>query len=167
MAIAGLTCLGVIVVFLGLGYVHLTGERVLVMDTGSMSPVIRPGDIVVLKPEPVNAVRPGDVISFNRPTSVGGAVTHRVVKVDAGPDGIGFHTKGDRNNSEDGWIIQYHGVAWKEVHVLPKMGRILAWAKRPAGQLALGMFIFATSLILFLPSTRPTNDASPALGLVQ
>lgn len=163
MVIATLTCLGVIVVFAGLAYLHHTNERVLVMTTGSMSPVIHPGDMVVLKPGPVTAIRPGDVISFDRPTSAGGRVTHRVVAVDNTPSGPAFHTKGDRNHDEDAWVVQYHGVAWREVHVLPAVGQVLATAKRPTGQLALALFIFAMSLILFLPSARQIEEHSTSL----
>jgi len=66
---------------------------------GSMLGTLRPGDQVVIKPVPFNAMRPGDVVAF-RPTTADDEkipIVHRVVAIRP----AGLLTQGDNNAQVD------------------------------------------------------------------
>ncbi|HYS94869.1 MAG TPA: signal peptidase I [Candidatus Nitrosopolaris sp.] len=72
-----------------------------VVTTGSMTPVIRPGDVVVAAPLRASGavtVRPGSVVLAEDPAKPGTLLLHRVVR--RNPDGA-LVTKGDANPVED------------------------------------------------------------------
>ena len=51
---------------LGIGP-HVLGYRTLTMLSGSMRPTASPGDLLVVRPEPLSAVRAGQILSFIAP----------------------------------------------------------------------------------------------------
>lgn len=76
----------------------LIGWTPVVITSGSMMPMVRPGDIVVTAPVPDPAeLAAGDVITYRQPGS-DQRVTHRIDTV--GDDGI-LRTKGDANQQPD------------------------------------------------------------------
>ena len=71
--------------------------------SGSMEPLFRPGDLLVVVPEPLTDVRPGQILSFHAPTPDHRVETHRVVRViHPGAHPI-IITKGDANSAPDPW----------------------------------------------------------------
>ncbi len=102
--------------------------------SGSMQPVFEPGDLLVVVPEPLSAVRAGQVLSFHAPTPDHRVETHRVVRV-INP---GLHpvivTKGDANAAPDPWRARLHGAtAWRMVAVVPHAGAADPHASRALG----------------------------------
>ena len=75
----------------------LPGWRSIGIVSGSMSPGIRPGDVIVVADHDGNGLGPGTVIVFGDP-SASGLVTHRIVAVNQ--DGS-YTTQGDANNAPD------------------------------------------------------------------
>src|SRR5918998_3005273 len=94
-----------IVAFAGLAVgPHVFGYRTLTMLTGSMSPSIDPGDVVVVTPIAVSEVTEGMVLTYKIPVEDHHLVTHRVVSVERGTDGtVIVQTKGDANDGVDPW----------------------------------------------------------------
>lgn len=131
MATTGLlvaTCLVLSTLAFGL---YTQRFRVLPVLTGSMQPMIDPGDLVVTTPKPVREVRSGDVIVFHPPGD-DDLVVHRVVDVSKGASGPTIRTKGDDNDSVDPWNAELQGeVAWEVSRVIPKVGHAAVLAKRP------------------------------------
>jgi signal peptidase I len=78
-----------------------------VVVSGSMSPQIRTGDVVLLEPLADRPIREGDVIQFRSPEYHNELVLHRVVGV--APDGR-IHTRGDANPQEDLTALDRSGV---------------------------------------------------------
>src|SRR4051794_6736462 len=80
------------------------GYRTLTMLTGSMSPAIDPGDVVIATPIPVSEVTEGMVITYHIPVEDHHLVTHRIISVEHGTDGaVTVQTKGDANETPDYW----------------------------------------------------------------
>src|SRR5688500_11997523 len=95
--------------------------RSVVITSGSMSPAIEPGDIVLAKPLKGRGIEPGSVILFQSPT---GAVTHRVVSIDR--DG-NYRTKGDSNAGVDSTPVSPAQVLGEARAVIPHAGLPALW----------------------------------------
>jgi signal peptidase I len=98
--------------------------------SGSMRPGIQPGDMEVLRAEPISAVRVGQILAI-RPPKMDATITHRVIAVTHKSGATFVRTKGDANDVADPWgSIQLTGAkAWKVDAVVPKLGYLSEWAK--------------------------------------
>jgi signal peptidase I len=76
---------------------------------GSMSPLVRDGDIVLVAPVAPSALRVGDVVLCS--SAPGRIVVHRVVRWTTGPDSYHFTVQGDQVARPDGVMseAQIHG----------------------------------------------------------
>lgn len=100
-------------------------ERV-VLTSGSMQPMISPGDIV-LASKPAHPVEPGTVVVFNNPNKPGSLITHRVVE--QLPDGS-YKTKGDANPQPDISPITQDNVIGEGALLVPTIGLPAIWAQQ-------------------------------------
>lgn len=73
-------------------YINIFGYSVLSTETGSMSPTIEKGDIVIIKIG--DEIKENDIITYKKENVL---ITHRIVKI----DGDSIIAKGDYNNTED------------------------------------------------------------------
>jgi len=103
-----------------------------IIVTGSMEPVIMPGDLVIIRKQ--NDYKPDDIVTYrgnNNP------ITHRIlIKT---PDG--YITGGDANNTDDGEINKSR-IIGKVVKIIPDTGNIII-LQSPFGMLVLiaGLFL--------------------------
>jgi signal peptidase len=118
---------------LGLGVLPRTGwYRPVTVLSGSMRPAFAPGDMVVVTPEPVQAVRPGQIISYRIPIGDHHVQTHRVLTVARKGARVAVRTKGDANATADPWTAELHGTTvWHVRGVLPKVGWVVFWFRSP------------------------------------
>lgn len=78
------------------------GYAPLIVLTGSMEPVIKSGDLIIIKQIDGSNVRVKDVIAFFDPDGNGTSIlTHRVEEVFEENGTLYFRTKGDANNTAD------------------------------------------------------------------
>jgi len=112
---------------------HVLGYRTMTMLTGSMSPEIDPGDVIVVTPLPITDVRAGMVISYHIPIDDHRLVSHRVLSVQNGPDGtVTVQTKGDANDAPDPWQATLQGdTAWQVQAVIPELGNLIHALRTP------------------------------------
>ncbi|NJE76765.1 signal peptidase I [Thermococcus sp. ES12] len=96
----------------------------LVVLSGSMSPLFNPGDMVVIEKIEPSAVTVGDVIAFHPPNAKDEKtlVTHRVVEVIHNGSRTYFQTKGDNNEDRDPYLVPLENVVGKAVFSLPYLG---------------------------------------------
>jgi signal peptidase len=94
-----------------------------VIATGSMEPVIQPGDMIiirkVLNEEGIKMLKEGDIIQFERDDIL---VSHRIFKVIESENQIKYCTKGDNNFSPDSTLVMPENVRGKIICVVPKIG---------------------------------------------
>jgi len=85
----------------------------------SMMPLLKSGDILVVKPVQAQQVRIGDVVLCS--VSTERVVAHRIVRRRFATNGLNFLIQGDQLTQPDGWIIQeqVHG----RVESLERSGR--------------------------------------------
>lgn len=91
-----------------------------VVVTGSMEPMIYPGDVILVKKyTDIKEVQIGDVIQFERDHI---RISHRITELIT-KDGIpSFRTKGDNNNTEDSELVDPEQIRGKIIKVVPKIG---------------------------------------------
>jgi signal peptidase len=104
------------------------GWRLDVVQSGSMSPAIGVGDLVITSPCDPDEVRVGDVICFR---SEGMMVCHRVVSVDSTNETI--VTKGDANEDPDPSPVPFDNVVGKVALNVPFLGYVVSFLKGPFG----------------------------------
>ncbi|MDM7854394.1 signal peptidase I [Cellulomonas alba] len=111
----------------------LLGATPYTVLTGSMRPSMPPGTLVVTRPTPVEDIRVGDVVTYQRRSGLPGVVTHRVVGI--GASGAGERVivvRGDANGVADPPVlpVQIRGVV---VYHAPYLGYLNTWvgANRP------------------------------------
>jgi len=111
------------------------GYRLYAVQTGSMTPSVRPGDAVLVRP--TTSVRVGDVITFHPgPNST---TTHRVFSITA----EGVQTKGDANRTPDFWHLRPAQIVGQVVAHIPRGGYVLFFFKQPTGSLGVVAFLLA------------------------
>ena len=84
--------------------------QALTIGSGSMSPAIEKGDVIILKSmknEETRKIKKGDVLVYNHDNKI---IVHRVIKKSNNGKTISFKTKGDYNNTKDSWTVKQEDV---------------------------------------------------------
>ena len=113
--------LTILIAFLLLGFfakksdsgISIGGYRIYDILTGSMSPTIKPGNLVVVKETLPNEVKKNDVITFRSD------ITNNDGKTE-------FITKGDANNTQDPVPLDEKLLVGKVVFQVPYLGAFLS-----------------------------------------
>ena len=113
------------------------GGRALSVLSGSMSPAIETGDVVVTRAVSPLDVRLGDVITFRDAANGDRLITHRVKQIRISGDEARFVTKGDANNTSERWSIPADGTVGLVTYRLPRLGYLLVWLGHPFAKLLL------------------------------
>lgn len=101
-----------------------THGSALTVLTGSMTPEIPVGSVVVIRPVDTGTLRVGDVVTYQAEPGKPGYITHRIEKVDSTTTPTSFVLKGDANRGPDLDPVvpdQIRGEVWFHV---PYLGAI-------------------------------------------
>ena len=98
----------------------------MIVLSGSMVPIMMPGDIILITPVNTENIRVNDIITFAQ-TGRGGVVTHRIISETV----EGYQTKGDANEDNDKVIVQESDVIGKTIFVIPYVGYLPKITKDP------------------------------------
>ncbi|MGH4122967.1 MAG: signal peptidase I [Clostridium sp.] len=90
-----------------------------VIVTGSMKPMIQPGDMVIVKKMDGNEVKMGDVIQFKKDNIY---IFHRIIEIKEDEKQLKYKTKGDNNSGADSDLVSIGDVKGKVIYVIPKIG---------------------------------------------
>jgi signal peptidase I len=128
---------------------HVLGYRTMTMLTGSMAPVINPGDVTVAVQEPTVDLAVGQIISYQIPVDDHRVVSHRVVTVKHGADGtVTVQTKGDHNAAADPWTATVSDSrVWTVRAVVPHLGDVIRALRGPGLHIA---FLYVGPALLTL-----------------
>ncbi|MCU1532979.1 MAG: signal peptidase [Arthrobacter sp.] len=112
---------------------RILGYQTATMLTGSMSPLINPGDVVVTAPVHSDQLAVGDIITYHIPVDDHRVETHRIVEVLANSDGsTAVRTKGDANDGVDPWTATLvGGTAYRHVATVPYLGHAIRALRDP------------------------------------
>jgi signal peptidase len=102
------------------------GDHSFTLRSGSMTPTMETGDVVVTEPiSPLSARVGGKLFS------------HRVQSIRPAGETVHFVTRGDANTSVERWSVPADGSIGKVVYRVPKLGYALVWTGTPEGRIAL------------------------------
>lgn len=101
----------------------LAGFRLVSIRSGSMTPALRVGDLVLTRSEPPARLHTGDIVTFQHP-ELGVLVTHRVVAVHATDGWVQVTTKGDANQASESWRVPATGRIGYGMLRVPVAGRL-------------------------------------------
>ncbi|MFB6135688.1 MAG: signal peptidase I [Halobacteriaceae archaeon] len=137
-----LVLLAVVVPFVVFAVPQAAGaDHSYVVLSGSMSPAIHAGDVVLVTDVPPSQIQERDVITFEPPSGhqMEGVdrVTHRVVDVVDRDGERYFRTKGDANEEPDRALVPPDNVVGVVTFVVPYVGYAVNFAHSGAGWLAL------------------------------
>jgi len=112
--------LSVVGIYLGLQIALATTTPWVAVASGSMSPALEVGDLVIVQGVPPTSIQVGDIIVFDSPQ--GSRTIHRVIRMQTLPNGTTqFKTKGDANPNEDDWIQEQY-VHGRVLYRIPYIG---------------------------------------------
>ena len=152
-AVLGLLLL--LVALLALGPLVLP-YRTFAVLSGSMEPAVPRGSQVVDFAVDARTLRPGDVITFERPGRHGEWVTHRIVQETIYPGGVVLGTRGDANPTPDDWQLVEAGRVLKVIWTVPAAGYVLVFLGSLGGRLFLAALVLGLGVAVFLQrSGRP------------
>jgi signal peptidase len=124
----------------------ITGNyKIMVVQSGSMTPAIKMGSVVMVKP--VNDYKIGDVITFGPYNKTKAPTTHRIYDIKVEGSQPVYITKGDANNAPDDREITKKDIIGKVLFSIPYLGYAVAFAKKPLG-FALIIIVPAAIIIL-------------------
>ena len=102
-----------------------------VVQSGSMSPAIKMGSIVMIRPE--KSYKIGDIITFGKETKFQAPITHRIHDITVIGGKPYYITKGDANNAPDINKVGQKEVIGKVLLDIPYLGYAVDFAKKPIG----------------------------------
>lgn len=122
------------------------------VTSGSMEPLVAPGDIVMVRPVTPAELTPNTVVLFER--AGGERVLHRIVE--QLPDGT-FRTQGDANEVPDSEFLHVEQVRGAAVLAVPWIGRPSLWLEQ-------GRFLYlaATAVLLMTVLVLAPRSFDPA-----
>ncbi|WP_461186765.1 signal peptidase I [Arthrobacter sp. Z4-13] len=146
---------------------RLLGYQTSTMLTGSMAPLINPGDVVVTKPVPVGEIAVGDIITYSIRVEDHRIETHRITELIANPDGTtAVRTKGDANNGADPWTATIDGAKVdRHMATVPYVGSAIRALRQP---IVLNVLMYGAPAVLVVSMLaniwrkRPETEESPA-----
>jgi signal peptidase I len=90
-----------------------------VIATGSMIPMIYPGDVVLVRKMDGKDAKLGDVIQYK---SADIFIFHRVISISEEKNQLKFQAKGDNNSRADSELVDPGLIKGKVIKVIPKIG---------------------------------------------
>lgn len=165
-AVLGWTVVGACVLAISVAVLipRIGGATPYTVLTGSMTPKLPPGTLVVVKPVSAASISVGDVVTYQIESGKPAVVTHRIVRVGFDPDGKPlFETKGDANNIADKpWVqpVQIKGKLWYAVPKLGYVNNLISGGQREIALIAIVTFLLGYAAVMFYGALRDRRQST-------
>ena len=124
----------VLVLLLSAALPMALGGTSMVVRSGSMTPAIRTGDVVVVRPISPTEAEVGDIVTFKDPAGSGRLLVHRVRAISRSGNEVEVITKGDANTTQERWKVAADGTIGTVAYRVPALGFAVGWIGSPAGR---------------------------------
>jgi signal peptidase I len=129
------------------------GLHTYTVESGSMTPAIRTGDIVVSEPISPTDAQVGDIVTFKDPEGSGRLITHRARAISRDANSrIDFVTRGDANTGFENWSVPVDGRIGRIAYRIPAIGYPLTWIGSGPGRI--GLIVIPALILLLLGLIR-------------
>jgi signal peptidase I len=136
--------------------------QVMSVLSGSMTPTVDVGDLVVAEVVSPTDLAAGDLATFKSPET-GKLVTHRVQSILWRGEIADVISRGDSNTVGETWSVTAESRVGKVVLRVPRAGYALGVLGTPAGQLGLAGFAGVLGVWILVVIWRPARaDVAPA-----
>lgn len=149
----------VLAILLAAALPQALGGTSMVVLSGSMTPTIRTGDVVVVRPIAPAEAAVGDIVTFKDPAGGDRMLVHRVRAISRSGDEVEVITKGDANSTQERWKVAADGTIGTVAYRVPVLGFAVGWINSPAGRV--GLLIVPALLLaamLLMRIWRPRVD---------
>ena len=134
------------------------GCAFLIVETGSMSPTINKGDMVVVKK--TNDYKLTDIVTYIPKDGVKETITHRIIRYSEDREDY-FIVKGDFNDHEDKDPISVDQIVGEVVLTIPKIGYVFEWFTRGGGIIYLvAIIVIAVAGVYFWNAMKPESETA-------
>ena len=120
---------------------RLTHSSALTVLTGSMTPEIPVGSVVVVRPVDTHSLKAGDIATYQVAPGKDSYITHRIVKINNMKDPATFIFKGDANRGRDLEPVQAGAIRGEVWFHVPYLGAIRDALHGKAGLSLLAMLV--------------------------
>ncbi len=136
----------IVVLLLIVSVFPITGNfKVLVVQSGSMEPIIHTGSMVFVLP--AKDYKISDIITFGTISKTKTPTTHRILDIKLNAGVPSYITKGDANNGPDQKEISKKEIIGKVLLDIPYLGYAVSFAKTKIG---FGLIIIIPALAVIL-----------------
>jgi signal peptidase I len=142
------------------------GLHTYAVQSGSMTPTIDTGDLVITRTIRPTEASIGDIVMFKDPEGTDKLISHRVRAVRQRDGRSYFATRGDANTGFEHWNVPDSGTIGEIVYRVPKLGFLLGRIGSTPGRI--GLVVIPALLLLGLgllriwrPSTYQEEPAVP------
>ena len=147
---------------------NVVGGHAFTVMSGSMTPTIRTGDVVLDE-----RIRPlqahiGDIVTFKDPKKPR-LLTHRLRSVRRQGDKLLMVTKGDANNTVEKWVVPVRGQIGRVRYRVPKVGRLLWRTRTPQAKILIvalpALLLGVLQLVaIWRPKPKPRRPERPPVA---
>jgi signal peptidase I len=127
----------VLAVLLAVALPQVLGGTSMVVQSGSMTPAIRTGDVVVVRSIAPAEAAIGDIVTFKDPAGGDRLLVHRVRAISRSGDEVEVITKGDANTTQERWKVAADGTIGTVAYRVPALGFAVGWIGSPGGRIGL------------------------------
>ncbi|HPT77950.1 MAG TPA: signal peptidase I [Candidatus Atribacteria bacterium] len=139
----------------------ILGHRAYIVRSGSMSPSINVGSLILVRNVKPEAIAVNDIITYMREGG-SSATTHRVVGIE-NDGGLKFITKGDANIINDPVPVESSALLGKVVLSVPYLGYVIGFAGTKLGTMLVlvipGVIIMIRQIALLVEYSRKREHA--------
>jgi signal peptidase I len=134
------------------------GLHTYAVQSGSMTPTIDTGDLVITRTITPTQAHIGDIVMFKDPEGSGRLISHRVRAVRERDGRSYFVTRGDANTGFEHWNVPDSGTIGEIVYRVPKLGFLLGRIGSTPGRI--GLVVIPALLLLWLGLLRIWRPSS-------
>jgi signal peptidase len=132
-----------------------TPTPLVVVTSGSMSPTLERGYLLVLQKQAPEDINVGDIVVYNATWHLEAPIVHRVIEREFIDGEYRYYTKGDFNTYTDDGYRTYDDIIGVVIFAIPWIGNITLFLQQPG---VLPVILVLLVILIFLPDFLPKKD---------